>query len=744
MKYLLSIILLIMALYATANAEEIKLNDNDIFVKKGFSPEWIRDIPVNDKSWLVIPPSKIDKSMRIMDLPIAGIPKKTFFSYKHYKPETFTFIGSFYLKQNDDPGKLFLGIYVDQIAENWEFYLNGVLIKSEMHLDRNGEISEFHTERHVLAYLNPVLLKTGKNILAIKIVGNPCVMDTGFYSNKPILIDNYEKLAKLKLRLIPLILLFVYLVAGLYLLLLYLFRRVELYNLIFAVFSIMFFIYLFCRTSAVYSIIPDTKWTYLIEFLSLYTLLPLIMCFMDLILFGRIKPFVYGYSIFCTAIIALSIGSPYQVRTDILRIWQFSSFLAAFYFLIFQIFRAFFITVRHYRSLDRIGAKPGLIMSVGYSIANTVPGNLMLGAMVAVGCAVFDILDAMYFTTGIVLSNYGFMVFVIGITIVLSNRYVYLHRAIDGLSVDLRQKTRDLKETKVQYGISQEKYRLLVEGSTDIIFSLDEKFNFLTANKAMCDLLHVSEDYLLKKNLIEMLQEPDQLSVSIQFLQEKLDKFLQDKKPLHIKLDFKTSFGIEPVSRQIRLEFINIEGKNEIFGRGVSIAEDILTQYMEAEQHSYRIGNLLLVADDLSLRITRNLQKFINRKELSFVRLAIREIIINAIEHGNLAISFEEKTRELDNDNYFNYLYERQQDPRFSGRTVRVEYSVDRDKVVYTVSDEGQGFNYTQYLTNETEANESMLTHGRGLSLAKNIFDEIHFNETGNTVTLIKWLRKDS
>ncbi len=742
-KRLITIAIILCSLYISSRAEEIKLNNNSIYIKKGFSEVWLEKIPENDKTWLVIPPERKDKSIRISELPIPGIPRRAFFSYAHHKPMTFTLIASFALPADADLSRKFLGLYVDQIAENWEIYLNGKLIKSEMHVKPDGEISEFRDQRRVLAYLNPLLLRPGTNSIGFKIVGDASMVDTGFYTNKPLLIGDYEKLSREKTRLVQLILLFVYLMAGLYLLLLYLYRRTELYNLIFALFSIMLFIYLFCRTSTVYSIVPDTKWTLLVEFLSLYTLMPLIMSFMDLILFGKISRFVYGYSIFCAFLIVLSIVSPYPVRIDILRIWQITSIIPAVYFLIFQIIHAFLITVRHYRSSSAGGVKPGLMISIWHSIARTVPGNLMAGALVAVGCAVFDILDAMIFTTGIVITNYGFMFFVIGITIVLSNRYVYLYRAIDGLSVDLRQKTRDLRETQVQYGISQEKYRLLVEGSTDIIFSLDENFNFLTANRAMHDLLHVSGEYLKKKNLLDVLHQPDHVSVSIQFLQEKLEKFKEEKKPLNIRLDFKTSFGIEPVSLQVRLEYINMEGRYEIFGRGTSITEDILNQYMESERHRYSIGNMLLIADDLSLRITRNLQKFINRKDLGFIRLAIREIIINAIEHGNLAITFDEKTREMDNDNYFNYLNERQKDPRFSGRMVKVDYSVDSEKIVYTIADEGHGFDYRQYLSDDTEANESMLMHGRGITLAKSIFDEIIYNETGNAVTLIKRLKNN-
>lgn len=705
--------------------------------------DWTRELP-HDGSWLEIPPTRNARSMRVVDLPIAGKAVRKFFSFKNHKPGTYTFIASFILPETFEARNNFLGLYVDQIAEVWQIYLNGSMIKDELFIGKDGEITTYRDQRRVLVYINPVLLNKGVNILAFKIVGDPTLVDTGFYTNKPLVIDNYEKLAAQRQRLIQLILIFVYLVAGLYLLLLFFFRRTELYNLIFAIFSIMFFIYLFCRTSTVYSVITDTRLAFLLEFCSAYTLIPLILCFMGLILYGRIKPFVYIYGIFCLLLIVLSVASPYAVRIDILRIWQMTAIVPAAYFVTNQIGRAFMVTVRQYRASFRDDMRPSMFKSIWTAMVKTVPGNLMVGALVAVTCALLDIIDSMVFTTGIVFSNYGFFVFIIGITLVISNRYIYLYNEIDGLSVDLRQKIKDLKETRTKYGISQEKYRLLVEGSTDIIFSMDEKFNIITANEAMRRQLHISNDELLKKNLFDLLQETDELSFSMHLLKEKLDRVIREKKPLNLKLDFKTPFGIEPVSLQVRLECITIDGKYEVFGRGSSISEDILNQYMESEKHSYRIGNLLLVADDLSFRITRNLIKYISRRDISFIRMAIREIIINAIEHGNLEITFEEKTRELDNDNYFTYLKERQNNPEYSTRKVHVNYSVDEEKVEYIVVDEGKGFNYLQYIGTEDEVNEAMLTHGRGISLARNIFDEVRYNEAGNAVSLIKWLKKDS
>ncbi len=746
MKNLLTYIsvVLILIISTAASAEKIDFNKSDFYVKKGFSKEWINNIPAGDNSWLVVPAAKNQTSMRVNDLPFPDKQQRTFFSYKKYKNETYTFITSFQITKDETLKKDFLGLYIDHIAENWEIYLNGNLIKSEMYLDEKGDILEYRNTRRELVFLNSQLLKTGDNVLAFRIVGNPTIEDTGFYSSIPLQIDNYEKLSKDRIRMGQLILLFVYIMTGLYHLMLYFFRKSERYNLVFGIFSVMLFIYLFCRTTAIYLFIPDTKWALLIEFISLYTLFPLIIIFLDFIFFGRIKIFAYGYSAFCLILFAITIASPFSVMIDILRIWQTSVIIPAIYITFFQIGYAFKTKVVLYRNSILPENQRGLLRSIWHSLAKTVPGNLMIGAMVALGCAVFDVLDAMFFTTGIVLTNYGFLIFVIGITVVLSNRFVYLYSEIDGLNLDLKQKAQDLNETRVKFGISQEKYQLLVEGSADIIFSIDEKFNLLTANKAMRDLFHMGRDELLNKNFLELLHEPDGRLVTTQIMQEKLENLLQEKKPIHVKLDFKTAFGIEPVSLHVRFEYINIEGRYEIFGRGTSVSEDVLNQYLEVEKHRYRIGNMLLLADDLSFRITRNLHKFVNKQELGLIRLAFREMIINAIEHGNLAISFEEKTVEMNNGNYLTYLNERQKDPRFSGRTIIVEYHVDLEKIEYSITDEGDGFDYIKYLSRNSEADGEILEHGRGISLAKNIFDEIKYNESGNRVTMLKFLKKNS
>ncbi len=714
--------------------------DNTFYVHNDFSYDWTTQIPADPDTWLVVDPHKAGRySIRIVELSLPGKPETALFPVQAAAPRTYTMITSFHVGNRSVLEEQSLGLWIPQIAENWELYLNGRLIRSEMFLNDDGSIKKFRNMRDVLVYLNPLHLRVGSNIIAFRIVGDPTIPDTGFYQNNPVRIDSYEKLVATGTRIIPLILICLYLLVGIYHLVLFLVRRSERYNLIFALFSLMLFIYLFSRTSNIYYIITDTKYAYLIEFCSLYTLFPLILYFMDIILFKRVRIFVHAYGLFCLILIVLSFMLPYAARIDILRIWQYSSPVALVYFLVIQVGYSFFNQVRGYRGADRGSGKPGMMGAIGHCIARTTSGNLMIGSLVTAGCAVFDIVNSIYFNFPIVVTNYGFLIFVMGITLMLSNRFVILYRKIDGLNFDLRERSRDLRETRVQYDFSREKYRLLVEGTNDAIFSLDENLKFITVNRALLAILGTDEKTIMTKTLLDLIHERDERSVAPQFAQEKIEGFLKNNKPISLKLDLKSSMGIEPVTMQIHLETIRIEGRNEIFGRGTSVAEDVLNMYLKSERQQYRIGNLLLVADDLSYRITRNLQKYIGKREKNLIRIAVREIIINAIEHGNLAITFDEKTREMTGDNYFQYLNERQKDPRFRNRAVHIDYLVENDRVVYTITDEGEGFDYQKFLHREVDVNDYMLAHGRGITLAKNIFDEIEFNDVGNRVSLVKY-----
>ncbi|MCP4133707.1 MAG: ATP-binding protein, partial [bacterium] len=61
------------------------------------------------------------------------------------------------------------------------------------------------------------------------------------------------------------------------------------------------------------------------------------------------------------------------------------------------------------------------------------------------------------------------------------------------------------------------------------------------------------------------------------------------------------------------------------------------------------------------------------------------------------------------------------------------------DRVIYTVTDEGNGFIFQPFINSRmADVNKRMESHGRGIIMAKNIFDAITYNKKGNQVTLEK------
>jgi anti-sigma regulatory factor (Ser/Thr protein kinase) len=195
---------------------------------------------------------------------------------------------------------------------------------------------------------------------------------------------------------------------------------------------------------------------------------------------------------------------------------------------------------------------------------------------------------------------------------------------------------------------------------------------------------------------------------------------------------------MDVIDFNVKLEYINIEGSNEILGNISRVSEDSLLKFFIKEKASFNIGNQLTTAEEVSHRITRNLTRYMDHKDVNMVRIAVREMIINAIEHGNFEISFEDKTEALDNDNYFKTLAMRQKDARYNKRTVEIEYRITSNRAEFSIMDQGDGFDHSTVIEKLNEANDEMLDHGRGIIMATNVFDEIKFNKKGNQVVLIK------
>ncbi len=310
---------------------------------------------------------------------------------------------------------------------------------------------------------------------------------------------------------------------------------------------------------------------------------------------------------------------------------------------------------------------------------------------------------------------------------------------------NLNRSKREIENANALLSLSEEKYRLIVEGSSDIIFTLDRDLNFITANKAIATAFKLDPAKISGMNFMELLytHEAEQSMFGI-LAREKLEEFRTTREPVYFRAQFISAINTEPIEMQVHLEYLNISGKNEILGKMSNIADDSLLNYFISENQVYLIGNYLITAEEITHRITRNLKKFISASQIKMIQIALREIIINSIEHGNLEISFDEKSQAISNGSYFELIRHRQNDPAVKNKRVRIEYSVTDDNITYTISDDGPGFQYTEYLRMSPEAaNAGYIAHGRGLFITRNIFDEVKFNERGNAVTLIKYLNNE-
>lgn len=122
---------------------------------------------------------------------------------------------------------------------------------------------------------------------------------------------------------------------------------------------------------------------------------------------------------------------------------------------------------------------------------------------------------------------------------------------------------------------------------------------------------------------------------------------------------------------------------------------------------------------------------------LEGMRLGLYEIILNAIEHGNLGISFEEKSEAIQENDYLTLLDSRSSQADRKQKRVFIDSTIDHLMLSVEITDQGEGFDFHEFA--DPEGREEILrAHGRGIFLASLYFDSIEYVEPGNTVTVSK------
>ena len=167
--------------------------------------------------------------------------------------------------------------------------------------------------------------------------------------------------------------------------------------------------------------------------------------------------------------------------------------------------------------------------------------------------------------------------------------------------------------------------------------------------------------------------------------------------------------------------------------------ENTIIKYLDSENVSFTIDNFINSADEISKRLVLHLPKYLHSEKVKSIRIGLREIIINSIEHGNLNITFDEKSKAVHKGNYLSLLRKRQQEKKYKDRKVKVSIDMNRERVLYEISDEGNGFDFDSIMADISQRiDNELIVNGRGITMAMNIFDNIEYNEYGNRVQLLK------
>lgn len=113
--------------------------------------------------------------------------------------------------------------------------------------------------------------------------------------------------------------------------------------------------------------------------------------------------------------------------------------------------------------------------------------------------------------------------------------------------------------------------------------------------------------------------------------------------------------------------------------------------------------------------------------------LGLTELMINAVEHGNLEIGYHEKTRLNYEGNWENEISRRLTLPENQEKYVSIEFERNDDTISILISDQGNGFDWNQYM--EISPERAFDSHGRGIAMANMIcFNKIEYLDKGNKV----------
>ncbi|MCW7494142.1 SpoIIE family protein phosphatase [Leptospira sp. 2 VSF19] len=387
-------------------------------VKKGW---WESEVPMGS-GWIVLE-----------SLPLVSI--KSQLEFPEGNLQQVTMVKPFLLSEIDfkETEADIFALHIPNLSNLYKVYINGELVDTGGILE-NGHIVRSGYKRNILIKLSRNSLKVGKNEIRILLAAEPGE-ELNFYkvfNDYTTSIDRYTVLEKVEDEYITFMLLFLYFFVGIYHALFYWKRRNEEYNLYFALFAVFLSVYMYFRSQAIYYWDVDPFTVTKVEYFVVFLTPPWLLLFVDTFFRKRISRITKGYFVFSIALAIVQFFVNRAISVVLLRVWQGS--VLAFSVVLF------YITIRAVMKNNKDAKR------------------LLVGILFLMFTAIWDIIGAsgMISIQNLNLSRFGFLFFVLGIAVVLANRFLRVHKQVEELNANLERKvverTNELQEmlTRVQ------------------------------------------------------------------------------------------------------------------------------------------------------------------------------------------------------------------------------------------------------------------------------------------------------
>ena len=170
-----------------------------------------------------------------------------------------------------------------------------------------------------------------------------------------------------------------------------------------------------------------------------------------------------------------------------------------------------------------------------------------------------------------------------------------------------------------------------------------------------------------------------------------------------------------------------------VTARDAQIQTDVMHQIQSTNTHLILYNDRTLIRSAVGLLV--NLLRCMplgDETERMRTGVALEEALLNAYYHGNFEVT---KTAAGGERGFDAVVAERSSDKNYGQRRIHIRADISRERAVFVVCDDGNGFDPTPFLS---ARGKPLDVHHRGINLMSTIMDEIAYNAVGNEVTMTK------